>query len=80
VYNGIQGDALDWREEIYMVDHRDHILSSIGHISDDLPTIVHEDMRLVLNPCEYSPWMVMNECLVKSLGLTKAYDTSQSYK
>jgi hypothetical protein len=69
---GVQGGDI-------LVDHGDHILSSNGHMSDELPTVVHEDMRLVWNPGDYSPWMSMDELLVKSLGLTKAYDTSQSY-
>jgi hypothetical protein len=29
---------------------------------------------------DYSPWVPVDELLVKSLGLTKAYDTSQSYR
>jgi hypothetical protein len=76
VYSGIPGDAWECREETYLLGHGDHILSSRSHMSDELPIVVHEDMRLVWNPGDYSPWMSMDEILVKSLGLTKAYDTS----
>jgi hypothetical protein len=72
------------------MDLGDHLLSSNNHMSDDRgsvidhqyvesPTVVHDGMRLVWSPGDYSPWMSMDEFLVKPLGLTNAYDTSQSY-
>jgi hypothetical protein len=72
------------------MDMGDYLLNSISHMSDDWgsvinhqyvesPTIVHNGMILVWSPGDYSPWMSLDEFLVKSLGLTKAYDTSQFY-
>jgi len=72
------------------MDLGDYLLSSISHMSDDRgsvidhqyvesPTVVHDGMRLVWSPGDYSPWMLVDESLVKPLGLTKGYDTSQSY-
>ena len=72
------------------MDLGDHILSRNNHMSDDRgsvidhqcvesPTIVHDGMRLVWSPEDYSPWMSVDEFLVKPLGLTNAYDTPQSY-
>jgi hypothetical protein len=43
------------------------------------PIVVHDGMRLVWSPDNYSPWMSVDAFLVKPLGLTKAYDTSQFY-
>jgi hypothetical protein len=68
----------------------DYLLSIISHMSDDRgsvidhqyvesPVVVHDGMKLVWSPVDYSPWMSMDEFLVKSLGLTSTYDTSQSY-
>jgi hypothetical protein len=72
------------------IDLRDYLLSSISYMGDDKgsvidhqyvesPTVVHNGMRLVWSPGNYSPWMSMGEFLVKPLGWTKAYDTSQFY-
>jgi hypothetical protein len=102
VYSGIQGDALECREETYLVEHGDssplqqymdlgdHLLSSSSYMSDDggsvidheyveLPTIVPDGLRLVTSTSDYSPGMLVDEFLVKPLGLTSAYDTPQSY-
>jgi len=35
----------------------------------DSPTVVHEGMRLVWIPGDYSPWMPVDEFLVKPLGI-----------
>jgi hypothetical protein len=51
----------------------------IDHRYVEPPTVVHNGMRLVWSPGDYSPWMSVDEFLVKPLGLTNAYDTSQSY-
>jgi hypothetical protein len=72
------------------MDLGDYLLSNIIHMSDDRASVidhqyvesstdVHDGMRLVWNPGDYSPWMSMDEFLVKPLGLTNTYDTSQSY-
>jgi hypothetical protein len=98
VYSGIQGNALDCREETYLGEHGDssllqqyivlddHLHSSSNDMSDDggrvidqqsmeLPTVVLDGWSLVMSTCDYSPWVPMDEILVKSLGLTKVYDT-----
>jgi hypothetical protein len=103
VYSGIQGDALDCREETYLGEHGDssplqqyidlgdHLHSSNRCMSDDgwrvidqqfveLPTVVPDGWSLMMSTGDYSPWVPVDELLVKSLGLTKAYDTSQSYR
>jgi hypothetical protein len=98
VYNGIQGDALDCREETYLVEHGDssplqqyidlgdHLHSSNSCMSEDgwrvidqqfveLPIVVPDGWNLVMSTSDYSPWVPVDELLVKSLGLTKTYDT-----
>lgn len=71
-------------------DLGDNLLNSINHMNDDRggvidhqyvesPTVVHNGMRLVWSPDNYSPSMLVDDFFVKPLGLTKAYDTSQSY-
>jgi hypothetical protein len=74
---GIQGHTLmrgspQEHADVYMRIQGDH------HYVE-LPTVVHDGMRLVWSPGNYSPWMSMDEFLVKPLGLTKAYDTSHFY-
>jgi hypothetical protein len=72
------------------MDLGDYLLSSINHMSDDRgsvidhqyvesPTDVHDGMRIVWSPSDYSPWVSVDEFLVKPLGLTNAYDILQSY-
>jgi hypothetical protein len=72
------------------MDLGDHLLSSSSHMSDDRgsvidhqyvesPTVVLDGLILVWNPGDYSSWVSVDEFLVKPLGLTKVYDTSQSY-
>jgi hypothetical protein len=46
----------------------------------ELPTVVPDSWSLVMSTNDYSPWVWVDELLVKSLGLTKAYDTFQSYR
>jgi hypothetical protein len=41
----------------------------------ELSTIVPDDWSLETSMDDYSPWVLVDELLVKSLGLTKAYDT-----
>jgi hypothetical protein len=77
------GDSFSLQQDI---DLGDHILSSNNYMSDDggsvinhqfveLPTVVHDSLRLVRSTCDYSPWVLGDEFLVKPLGLTNAYDT-----
>jgi len=72
------------------MDLGDYLLSSNSHVNDDRGsvtdhqyveshTVVHNGMRLVWSPGDYSPWMSVDEFLVKPFGLTNACDTSQSY-
>jgi hypothetical protein len=95
-------DALDCREEKYLVEHGDssplqqyidlgdHLHSSSSCVSDDgwrvidqqfveIPTVVPDGWSSVMSTGNYLPWVSVDELLVKSLGLTKAYDTFQSY-
>jgi hypothetical protein len=53
--------------------------SVIDHQFVELPTVVPDGLRLVRSPGDYSPWVSVDEFLVKPLGLTNAYDTPQSY-
>jgi hypothetical protein len=41
--------------------------------------VVPDDWGSVMTTGEYSPWVPVDKILVESLGLTKAYDTFQSY-
>jgi hypothetical protein len=102
VYSGIQRDALDCREEKYLVEHGDssplqqcidlgdHLHNINSCMSDDgwrvvdqqfeeLPLVVPDDWGSVMTTSEYLPWVSVDELLVESLRLTKAYDTFQSY-
>jgi hypothetical protein len=102
VYSGIQGDALDGREEMYSVEHGDssplqqyidlgdHLHHRSSCVSDDgwrmidpqlveIPTIVPDGWCSMMSTDDYLPWVSMDELLVKTFGLTKAYATFQSY-
>jgi hypothetical protein len=46
---------------------------------EELSPVVPDDWGAVMTTGEYLPWVTMDEFLVESLGLTKAYDTFQSY-
>jgi hypothetical protein len=46
---------------------------------EELPPVVPDDWGSVLTTSKYLPWISVDELLVESLGLTKAYDTLQSY-
>ena len=82
----------EWSHPLqHHMDLRDYFLNNINNLSDDRgsvidhqyvesPTIVHDGMRfMVWSLGDYSPWIPVDEFLFKSLGLTNAYDTSQSY-
>jgi hypothetical protein len=84
MYSEIQMDVLDCGEETHLVEHGDvsplqqhivlgdHLHSSSSHRGDD-------DWDSVMITGEYVPRVLVDEILVESLGLTKAYDTFQSY-
>ena len=84
MYNGIQRGVLACREETHLLEHGDvsplqqhivlgdHLHSSNNHWGDD----VWDSMMIT---GEYLPWVPVDEILVESLGLTKAYHTFQSY-
>jgi hypothetical protein len=44
-----------------------------------MPIVVPDGWCSVTSTCNYLPWVLVDELLVNSLGLTKAYDTFQSY-
>jgi hypothetical protein len=72
------------------IDLGDHLHSISSCMSDDgwrvvdqqferLPPVVPDDCGSVMTTGEYLPWVLMDKLLVESLGLTKAYDTFESY-
>jgi hypothetical protein len=77
------GDSSPLQQHIVLGDH---LHSSSNYMSDDggrvidqqfmeLSTIVPDDWSLETSMDDYSPWVPVDKLLVKSLGLTKAYDT-----
>jgi hypothetical protein len=71
-------------------DLGDHLHHRNSCVSDDgwrmidsqlveVPTIVLNGWCSVISTSGYLPWVSMDEILVKSFGLTKEYDTFQSY-
>jgi hypothetical protein len=71
-------------------DLGDHLHCSSSCVSDDgwrmidpqlveVPTVVPDGWCSMMSTCDYLPWVSMDELLVKSFGLTKAYNTFQSY-
>jgi hypothetical protein len=70
------------------IDLGDHLHSISNCMSDDgwrvvdqqferLPLVVPDDWGSVMTIGEYLPWVLVDDLLVESLGLTKAYDTFQ---
>jgi hypothetical protein len=43
----------------------------------ELPPVVPDGWGLVMSTSKYLPWVMVDELLVESLGLTKVYDTFQ---
>ena len=81
------GDSSPLQQYIVLVDH---FHNSNSYMSDDgrrvidqqlveLPTVVLDGWSLVMSTGDYTPWVPVDEILFKSLGLTKVYDTFQSY-
>jgi hypothetical protein len=71
-------------------DLGDHLHCSSNCVSDDgwrmidpqfveIPNVVPDGWCSVMSTDDYLPWVSVDKILVKSLGLTKAYDTFQSY-
>jgi hypothetical protein len=84
MYSGVRRGVLACREETHLVEHGDvspwkqHIvLGDPLHISRSHRGDHDWDSVMIIG--EYAPWVPMDELLVESLGLTKAYDTFQSY-
>jgi hypothetical protein len=83
-----QGDSSPLQQYIVLGDH---LHSGNNYRSDDggrviehqfmeLLTGVPDGWILVMSIGDYSPWVPVDELLVKYMGLTNAYDTSQAYK
>jgi hypothetical protein len=81
------GDSFPLQQYIVLGDH---LHSSSSYMSEDggrlidqhfveLLTIVPYGWSSVMSTGDYSPWLLVDELLVKSLVLTKVYDTFQSY-
>jgi hypothetical protein len=75
------------QQHLVMRDHFHHISSCMGDERwrlveqqlEELLPVVLDGWDLVMTTGEYLSWIPMDELLVKSLGLTKACDTFQSY-
>jgi hypothetical protein len=84
---GEHADATPLQHHLVMRDHFHHISSCMGDERwrlvelqlEELLPIVLDGWDLVMTTGEYLSWTLMDELLVESLGLTKAYDTFQSY-
>jgi hypothetical protein len=81
------GDASPLQQHIVLRDHlhginncmRDEGWRVVDQQLEDLPPIVPDDWGSMMTTDEYLPWVSVDETFVESLGLTKAYDTFQSY-
>jgi hypothetical protein len=75
------------QQHLVMRDHLHHISSCMGderwrlveQQSEELLSVVLDGWDSVMTTGEYLSWIPMDEILVESLGLTKAWDTCQSY-
>ena len=87
MYSVEHGDSSPLQQCIDLGDHLHH---SSNCVSDDgwrmidpqfveIPTVVPNGWCSVMSTGDYLPWMSVDEILLKSLGLTKSYDTFQSY-
>jgi hypothetical protein len=81
------GDASPLQQRIVLRDRLHSINSFMSHDGwrvvdqqfEELPPVVPVDWASMMTTGEYLPWVPVDELLVESLGLTKAYDTFQSY-
>jgi hypothetical protein len=84
---GEYADVTHLQQHIVVGDHLHHFSSCVrdetGRLvdqqSDGLLPVVLDGWDSVMTTGEHLSWIPMEELLVKSLGLTKACDTSQSY-
>jgi hypothetical protein len=77
------GDSSPLQQHIVLGDH---LHSSSNYLGDDGGRVFGQqfvELSIVVSDSwsldEYSPWALVDEPLVQSWGLTKAYDTFQSY-
>ena len=81
------GDSSPLQQHIILGDHPH---TKNNYMSDDggrlielqvveIPTIVPDGWCSVMSTNDYLPWVLVDELLVKFLGLTKAYETFQSH-
>jgi hypothetical protein len=81
------GDTSPLQQHIVLRDHLRSINSCmrgegwrvVGHKLEELPPVVLDGWDSVMITDEYLPWVLVDDFLVESLGLTKAYDTFHSY-
>jgi hypothetical protein len=84
---GEHADVTPLQQHLVMKDHFHHFTSCMGdgrwRLVDQLPeellSIVPDGWDSVMTTGEHLSWILMDELLVESLGLTKACDTFQSY-
>jgi hypothetical protein len=84
---GEHADVTPLQQHLVMRDHLHHISSCMGDERwrlveqqlEELLPVVLDGWDSVMTTGEYLSWIPMDELLIKSLGLTKACDTFQSY-
>jgi hypothetical protein len=86
-HSGEYGDVTPLQQHIVVGDHLHHFSRCmvderwrlVDQQSEGLLLVVLDGWDSVMTIGEHLSWILMDELLVKSLGLTKACDTSQSY-
>jgi hypothetical protein len=86
-HSGEYGDVTPLQQHIVVGDHLHHFSRCmvderwrfVDQQSEGLLLVVLDGWDSVMTTGELLSWIPMNELLVKSFGLTKACDTSQSY-
>jgi hypothetical protein len=86
-HSGEYGDVTPMQQQIVLGDHLHHFNRCmvderwrlVDQQSEGLLLVVLDGLDSVMTTGEHLSWIPMDELLVKSLGLTKACDTSQSY-
>jgi hypothetical protein len=81
------GDSSPLQQHIILGDHphtnNNYMSDDGGRLIDpqvvEIPTVVPDGWCSVMSTNDYLPWVPVDELLVKFLGLTKAYETFQSY-
>jgi hypothetical protein len=80
-------DVTPLQQHLVMRDHLHHISSCMGDERwrliekqlEELLLLVLDGWDSIMTTGEYLSWILMDELLVESLGLTKAWDAFQSY-